>query len=207
MNIYITIAEQAKRLGVHVQTLRRWDRLELMKSHHRTEGNHRRYEVEETESQPEAETIGYVRVSTAGQKDDLVVQEKSLKEKATNDGIQIDTIVSDVGSGINCKRKGFIKIINQIMIGKVKHIVIMHKDRLVRFGYEIIERLCQIKGVKITVLEKSPFETAEQILCGNLIAVITVFCSALYGMRSHSNKSKIVKTVNDQLCAPILSTV
>ena len=64
----------------------------------------------------------------------------------------------------------------------------MHKDRLLRFGYEIIEQLCQAMQVKITILEESPFRTKEQILCGNLIEILTVYCSAFYGMRSHSNK-------------------
>jgi len=201
MKTYIAIQEQAKLLGIHEQTARRWCKSGKLNEHHRTIGNHRRFEVETTE--PVGETIGYVRVSTHGQKDDLEVQKKAIQDKSNGENIKLDTVIADVGSGINCKRKGFKAIIAKILTGKVKHIVILHKDRLVRFGYEIIEQLCQILNVKITVLEKSVFQTPEQVLCGNLIEILTVFCSKLYGMRSHSNK----KIINAQLCSTISPTV
>ena len=173
-----------------------------MASHHRTVGRHRRFEVVPTKQT--ASTIGYVRVSTRGQKDDLKVQETSLSEKSTLLGIKLDSIISDVGSGINCKKKGLKLLIAQVLSGNVKHIVLMHKDRLLRFGYEIIEQLCQAMQVKITILEESPFKTKEQILCGNMIEILTVYCSAFYGMRSHSNKPK---SQNAQVCTTIPATV
>ena len=201
MTTFIAIKEQAALFGVHVQTIRRWCKEGKLDAHHRTLGNHRRFELNSAE--PTGETIGYVRVSTHGQKDDLVVQRQAISEKATGENIKLDSIIADIGSGINCKRKGFKAIIAKILTGKVKHIVVLHKDRLVRFGYEIIEQLCAILNVKITVLEKSIMQTPEQVLCGNLIEILTVFCSKLYGMRSHSNK----KIINAQGCSTISSAV
>jgi len=143
-----------------------------------------------------------VRVSTHGQKDDLEVQRQAIRDKAIGENIALDAVISDVGLGTNCKRKGFRAIIAKILTGKIKHLVVLHKYRLVRFGYEIIEQLCLVLNVKITVLEKSVFQTPEQVLCGNLIEILTVFCSKLYGMRSHSNK----KIINAQLCSTNLAT-
>ena len=202
MNNYISIKEQARIYGVHVCTIRRWCRAGTMACHHRTIGQHRRFEVATIKNN--ANTIGYVRVSTHGQKDDLKVQENSLREKSTLMGISLDNVISDVGSGINCRKKGLKILISKVLAGNIKHIVLMHKDRLIRFGYEIIEQICQAMHVKITILEESPFKTKEQILCGNLIEILTVYCSAFYGMRSHSNKPK---TQNAQVCTLIPSTV
>ena len=201
MTTFIAIKEQALLLGVHVQTIRRWCKSGVLTEHHRTAGNHRRFELRSPDK--EGETIGYTRVSTHGQKDDLEVQRQAIREKASAENIVLDSVISDIGSGINCKRKGFKVLISKILTGKVKHIVILHKDRLVRFGYEIIEQLCSVLNVKITVLEKSVLQTPEQVLCGSLIEILTVFCSKLYGMRSHSNK----KIINAQLCSDISPTV
>ena len=200
MTTFIAIKEQAALFGVHVQTVRRWCKAGKLAAHHRTPGNHRRFEVKSSEQ--DGETIGYVRVSTHGQKDDLEVQRQAIRDKAISENINLDAVISDIGSGINCKRKGFKTIIAKILTGKIKHLVVLHKDRLVRFGYEIIEQLCLVLNVKITVLEKSVFQTPEQVLCGNLIEILTVFCSKLYGMRSHSNK----KIINAQLCSTNLAT-
>ena len=91
-----------------------------MACHHRTIGQHRRFEVAPIKNS--ATTIGYVRVSTHGQKDDLKVQENSLREKSTLMGISLDNVISDVGSGINCRKKGLKILISKVLAGSIKHI-------------------------------------------------------------------------------------
>lgn len=137
--------------------------------------------------------ICYARVSSQGQKDDLVRQVDYLKEQCP--GYEI---IQDVGSGLNFKRKGFLKLIDKIIAEEIDEIVICHKDRLCRFGYELVEYLCEQKNIKIRILgagdsnegteEKKKNETEE--LSEDLISIVTVFVARSNGKRSGENKRK-----------------
>jgi putative resolvase len=192
---YLTVGELALLYGVHNQTIRRWCRAGSIAEHHRTIGNHRRFEAPNNE---EAQTVGYVRVSSADQKSDLDVQALALTAKAKLQNIQINQTISDIGSGMNYKKKGFKQLMNMLLQGKVKHLVIMHRDRLLRFGAEIIFLICKIFNVKVTILEPSPATSPIEQLCLDMVEIITVFSSKIYGMRKNTN-TKALNLANAQL--------
>ena len=106
---YLSVGMLAKYYGVHSQTIRKWCRNGNLSEHHRTTGNHRRFEKPR---EPEGLTIGYVRVSSADQKKDLDVQAEALNEKAKAQSIKIDSTISDIGSGMNYKKRGFKQLLN-----------------------------------------------------------------------------------------------
>ena len=93
---------------------------------------------------------------------------------------------------MNYKKKGFSKLLADLLSGKIKHLIIMHKDRLLRFGSEIIFAICNAFHIQITILEPSPAKSPVELLCLDLIEIMTVFSSKIYGMRSHSNKNSLI---------------
>ena len=90
-----------------------------------------------------------------------------------------------------------------LLAGKIKHLVIMHKDRLLRFGSEIVFAVCKAMNVQVTILEESLAKSQVELLCLDLVEIMTVFTNKIYGMRSHSNK----KALNAQLCSTIPAAV
>jgi len=197
----LSVGEMAQRLGVHPQTLRRWSRLGILPESSRTIGHHRRYEIKAPQN---GIVVGYVRVSSHDQKNDLVTQEANLVEKANERGFPVAQIISDIGSGMNVKKKGFLKLMGMLLSGQVSHLVLLHKDRLLRFGSEIIFLICRTFNIKVTILEECPAKTHMEQLAADLVEIVTVFSSKLYGMRSHINRRK---KKDDQLCASLASTV
>jgi predicted site-specific integrase-resolvase len=197
----LSVSEMASRLGVHPQTLRRWSRTGILPESSRTPGNHRRYEVKAPKN---GATIGYVRVSSHDQKSDLITQESMLKAKAAERGFPVSQVIADIGSGMNVKKKGFLKLMGMLLSGQVSHLVIMHKDRLLRFGSEIIFLICRTFNIKVTILEESPAKTHMEQLAADLVEIVTVFSSKLYGMRSHINRRN---RKDAQPCSTSTSTV
>ena len=188
----LTIAEASEFLGVHPNTLRCWEDNGKIKSY-RTEGGHRRYEKSDLIKFKDLKsnnkyTVAYCRVSSNGQKDDLQRQIESVSMYCTARGYQFK-IISDVGSGLNYTKKGLKELIELICSGSIERIVINHKDRLIRFGFEMIEHLCQIYDVKIEVINLTEDKTHEEELVDDVLSIITVFSSKLYGARSHKNKA------------------
>ena len=122
----------------------------------------------------------YARVSPNKQKDDLVNQVKYLEENVK----EYDQVITDVGSSLNMKRKGFLKLLRMILNNEVSKIVIAYPDRLVRFGFEIIEEVCKAHNCEIVVLNKED-KTPEQELIEDLTSILVSFSEKLQGMRSH----------------------
>lgn len=135
--------------------------------------------------------IGYCRVSTTSQKDNLKTQIENVKTYMYSKGYQFE-IISDIGSGINYNKKGLQELISKICNKEVLKIVILYKDRLVQFGYELIEYLCQINGVEIEIIDNTEY-SKEQELTDDLIQIITVFANRLYGQRSKKTKKLIAE--------------
>lgn len=179
----IPIRQMAAQLGVHPQTLRRWERAGKIPKAPRTIGNHRRYQT----AQPEATalTVGYVRVSSHDQKADLNRQQQYVQEKA---GKPVDLIIKDLGSAMNYKKSGFKQLLLLLLQGKVKELILTHKDRLLRFGSEIIFQICSHFGVTVTILDQSEELPPMEKFCRDLVEIMTVFCSKIYGHRSHQNR-------------------
>lgn len=195
----VSAGELAKELGVHIDTIRRWEREGKIKST-RTSGGHRRYELEQTlamlseeKSKTEKVTLIYARVSTPSRKDDLQRQIERLENFCSAKGWSYK-IISDIGSGINYNKKGLQQLITMILTNLIERVVINYKDRLVRFGFELIEKVCELKGVEIVIVSESEEKSFEQEMTEDILAILTVFSAKLYGSRSHKNK-KIVENI------------
>ena len=189
----ISMKEAAKLLGVTPKTLRTWEKDGKIKST-RTAGGHRRYNVTDLigNKKEGSVTVAYARVSTGEQKADLKRQELVLENYCAAKGYSFE-IISDLGSGLNYKKKGLVKLIKLICSNSVERLVISHKDRLLRFGSELIFSLCENFGVEVVVINRSEDSTFEEDLAHDVLEIITVFSARLYGSRSHKNKKIIEK--------------
>jgi predicted site-specific integrase-resolvase len=198
---YINPKQAKKILKVTDNTLINWTEKGILESI-KTAGGHRRYKLlsvidlrnqktEKTEEErrksikPTKINYCYARVSSQGQKEDLERQIRTLRERYPN-----HTIIRDIGSGLNFKRKGFNSLVDLALKGEVGEIVVTHKDRLCRFGFEFIQDLFwKSSKVKLVVLNKTE-DTPEKELTDDIISIITVFSARLHGRRSWSNASK-----------------
>jgi excisionase family DNA binding protein len=196
MSKFVPISEAAKLLGVHAETLRRWEKAGKIKVH-RTSGNLRRYDI--ADIRPDLvhaapaisrKTVAYARVSSHDQKDDLERQKQVLESYCAAQGWTFE-LVSDLGSGMNYHKRGLQKLLNEIISGNVGRLVLNHKDRLLRFGAELVFAICEIKNVEIVILNKGEDTSFEQDLANDVLEIITVFSARLYGVRSKKNKKLI----------------
>lgn len=184
--VLLTISQMAKALGVSTPTLRRWDRAGTLQPHSRTLGGHRRY-AEPGITQTEGVTVCYARVSTSEQRSDLERQQARLAAYAEQQGWENIELIADIGSGLNCRKKGLLRLIDLLLKRKVKRLVIEHKDRLMRFAADLVFRICQSLGVEVTVTKQED-TSFENDLARDVLAIITVFSARLYGSRSHGRK-------------------
>lgn len=192
----LSISEAAKLKGVSVSTLRRWE-TEGKIVPERTENGHRRYEMA-TLLGIKAElsyTIGYCQVSSHDQKEDLVRQKQVVELFCAQNGWQFE-IIDDLGSGLNYNKKGLKRLIRLIVDSKVERLVITHKDRLLRFGSELIFSLCEHFGTEVVIINRTEDSSFEEDLATDVLEIITVFSARLYGSRSHKNK-KIVDELKE----------
>ena len=193
MEKHYSIGEFAELIGKTKQTLRNWDMNNVLKPAFVTDGGHRMYSHKQLNKvlgiEPQKRVvIGYCRVSSRKQKDDLERQVKYVKEYMIAKGYQFE-IITDIGSGINYNNKGLNKIIDMVTDRKVSKIVIFYKDRLVRFGFELIENICMKFGAEIEVIDNTE-NTEEKELVEDLIQIVTVFSCKLQGKKA--NKAKKV---------------
>lgn len=191
----LSIKEASEFLGISIDTLRRWERVGKITSM-RTQGGHRRYDKKElikfkTGDRCENRiTIAYCRVSSSDQKEDLNRQIEQVSQYCIANGYQF-RVISDLGSGLNYKKKGLQELIELICSSSIERIVVNYKDRLIRFGFEMIEHLCSIYNVKIEIINLTEDKTYEEELVEDVLSVITVFSAKLYGERSQKSKKMI----------------
>ena len=126
----------------------------------------------------------YTRVSTKKQVDDLSRQIEYVRRSEYVDYI----LIQDIGSGINFKRKGLSKILDSCIQRTIGEVVVAHRDRLCRFGFELIEQLVSKAGGKITVLENNKISTPQEELADDLLSIIHIFSCRQMGRRSYSKK-------------------
>ena len=100
-------------------------------------------------------------------------------------------IIRDIGSGINYRKKGLTELIGLVYSGEAERIVVNYKDRLVRVGYEMLEEVCRLNEVEIEIINSTSEDSDEEELVKDVLSIITVFSSRLYGRRSHKNKDII----------------
>ena len=178
-------------LGKTTKTLQRWDREGILTAH-RTLTN-RRYYVHDQylkivgQKAKNRISIVYCRVSSANQKKDLISQKKAVESFCLAAGKAIDEKLEDIGSGLNYKRKQFLLLMEKVERGEVSEIVIAHKDRLVRFGFEWFEKFCYDHGTSIVVMNAESL-SPEAEMTKDLLSIIYCFSSRLYGLRKYKKK-------------------
>jgi putative resolvase len=186
----VQIGDAAKIRGVSIDTLRRWEKNGKLKPIDRTEGGHRRYRVADllrVDNPSIRFTVTYGRVSTAAKKEDLVRQNAVLEGYCQTQGWDKVYHLSDIGSGMNYKKKGLLKLIDMLQKNEVERLVITDKDRLLRFGSELIFALCEGNNTEIVILNRPTSIEPEQEMCEDILAIVTVFSARLYGRRSRRN--------------------
>ena len=192
MDRLVAISEAAKALGVSITTLRRWEAEGKLLPEH-TAGKHRRYDL--TKLKPDLSnivsnkqrTIAYARVSSHDQKNDLERQKKVLELYCAKQGWTFE-ILSDFGSGMNYYKKGLKRLLNDILADRIGRLVITHKDRLLRFGAELVFAICEAKNVEVIIINQGEDSTFEEDLAKDVLEIITVFSARLYGSRSRKNQ-------------------
>ena len=202
---YYSIGEFANKIGKTVQTLRNWDKNGTLKPSHITSGGTRYYSQEQlnhflglkSKTNMDKKIIGYCRVSSHKQKDDLERQIENVRAYMYAKGYQFE-IISDIGSGINYNKKGLNQLIDMITNSEVDKIVVLYKDRLIRFGYELIENLCEKYGTTIEVIDNTE-KIEEQELVEDLIQIVTVFSCRLQGKKANQAKKMIKELIEDDI--------
>jgi len=187
-----SMKEASEILGVHVRTLQKWD--EEGKIHCvRTIGGKRRVPESEIKRilglREEKKVIGYARVSSNTQKDDLERQIEAITQYAKEHGWNIE-ILKDVGSGLNEDRKSFQKLIKMVMDKKVSKVIVAYPDRLTRFGFKTLQQFFQSYGTEIIVINQEEKEPKEELV-EDLTTIISHFAGKLYGMRSRKYREVV----------------
>jgi predicted site-specific integrase-resolvase len=195
MNKFVPITAAASALGVSTSTLRRWEASgKLVPS--RTRGGQRRYDL--ATLRPELnhgapvprKTVAYARVSSHDQKADLECQKQVLELYCASQGWTFD-VIADLGSGMNYHKKGLKHLLDAILDGQVGRLVLTHKDRLLRFGAELVFAICQAREVEVVIINQGEDSSFEEDLASDVLEIITVFTARLYGSRSHRNQKLI----------------
>lgn len=194
--------EFAELLNVSVLTLQRWDNAGKLKAF-RTPTDRRYYTYEQYkelkgETPSEKKIVIYTRVSTSNQKDDLKNQVEFLKQYANAKGIIIDEVIEDYGSGLNYNRKKWNKLIDECMISEISTIIITHKDRFIRFGFEWFERFLEKFNVKIVVVNNESLSPSEELV-QDIISILHVFSCRIYGLRKYKKKIREDEEVEESV--------
>ena len=197
---YYTINKFAKIIGVTPQTLRNWDRSGRLHPHHTSTNGYRYYSEEQLcavtgiQFAPR-KVMGYCRVSSRKQKDDLERQVENLRTYLYAQGNPFE-IITDIGSGINYTKKGMQELIRRIETNQVEKVVVLYKDRLLRFGFELLETIATIHGCKIEIVDTTR-KSEQQELVEDLVQIITVFSCELQGKRAQQAKKMIQELAGD----------
>ena len=176
-------------LGVEVATLRKWEASGELVPDRKSAGGTRYYDVGKimglgNEDMP---TIGYARVSSHDQNNDLVRQQELLAAFCAAKGWR-NEVIADLGSGLNYKKKGLNRLLELILRKRMRRLVLTHRDRLLRFRSELIFALCEIQNIEIVIINEGEPPSFEEELAADVIEIITGFRARLYGSRSHKNK-------------------
>ena len=204
MAIY-KVGEFAEKIGVSISTLQRWDRTDVLKSK-RTPTNQRYYTDEdlnkvlnlESETEEKRKNVGYCRVSTQGQKQNLENQIEFVSVYSLNHGVILDEIFTDIGSGLNYKRKNWNKLLEQVANDEIDKIYVTYKDRFVRFGYEWFEDFCASRGTKIIVLNQKQTSPEEE-LTEDLLSILHLFSERNNDLKKYKTEiKKELKEINEK---------
>jgi excisionase family DNA binding protein len=196
MSKLLNISEASELLGVSKSTLRRWENEGKLIPDERTAGGQRRYKLSSIKPQIARninlvkKTLGYARVSSHDQKVDLIRQKEVIELYCSAQGWSFE-VIDDLGSGMNYNKKGLRRLLNEILSGEVGRLVITHKDRLLRFGAELVFAICEIQNIEVVIINQGGETSFEEELTKDVLEIITVFSARLYGSRSRKNKKLI----------------
>lgn len=199
---YFSINKFAKMIGVSSQTLRNWDNKGKLHPHHTTSNGYRYYSEEQFNNimkiniNNDRYVIGYCRVSSYKQKDDLERQVNNMKLYLTSQSKPFK-IITDIGSGINYEKKGLRDLIKAMTNNEVEKVVVLFKDRLVRFGFELISYIGSLYNCKIEVIDNTE-KTEQQELVEDLVQIITVFSCKLQGKRANKAKQMVKELIKGE---------
>lgn len=195
MDATYTVGQMAKKLNRTVNCLQKWDRAGILISK-RTKTNRRYYTHEQyldfinsDTAKKDKKIVAYVRVSSSSQRPELKNQRHALETFCIAKGFSNVEFVEEVGGGLNFKRKKFLTLIESVLDREVEHILIAHKDRLARFGYDFIEYICHRHGCEIILLNSEQL-SPEQEMVQDLMTIIHCFSSRLYGLRNYKKQLK-----------------
>jgi hypothetical protein len=199
---YYSIRKLSEMMDVSAQTLRNWEKSGKLIPDYKTSSGYRYYSQEQvdaiTGNKANLEnkiTIGYCRVSSSKQKDDLEKQVENVKAYLLAQGRPFE-IIEDIGSSINYNKKGLLELLQKVIDHKVEKIVVLYKDRLLRFGYELFENIAKSYGVSIEVIDNTE-KAEQQELVEDLVQIITVFSSKLQGKSATKAKEMIKELTKD----------
>ncbi|MCW3782510.1 IS607 family transposase [Defluviimonas salinarum] len=196
MRKMVSTGEAAKALGVTPLTLRRWEASGKLLPDERTAGGRRRYDLARLlpdlfrKQDAVRRTVAYARVSSHDQKSDLERQAQLLELYCARQGWSYE-VVTDLGSGMNYRKKGLRRLLDDIVAGGVGRLVITHKDRLLRFGAELVFAICEAKGVEVVILNQGEDTSFEEDLARDVLEIVTVFSARLYGARSRKSAKMV----------------
>ena len=192
MNKFLPIGAAARAPGVSTSTLRRWEAGGRL-TPARTEGGQRRYDLASLVpgrfhgALASRRTLAYARVSSHDQRADLERQRQVLELYCASQGWPFE-LIADLASGMNYHKKGLRRLLDAILADDVGRLVLTHKDRLLRFGAELVFAICEAKNVEVVIINQGQDTTFEEDLASDVLEIITVFSARLYGSRSHKNQ-------------------
>ena len=189
----------AKLIAKTTGTLQRWDREGILKAH-RTPTNRRFYTHDQLSKvlgvkETNRIAVSYCRVSISNQRNDLLSQQKAVAEFCTSAGIAIDECISEIGDGLNLKRKHFVKLMSMIEARAIHTLVVAYKDRLARFGMDWFEYYLKDHGCRLVVINNELL-SPESEMVQDLMAIIHCFSCRLYGLRRYKKIIKDAATEN-----------
>jgi putative resolvase len=188
----VKIGEAAAILGSTPAALRKWEATGELLPARKTKGGTRYYSMADLTviGDVDAPTVCYARVSSHDQKADLDRQHEMLETYCAAKGWRTE-VIRDLGSGMNYRKQGLQHLLTLILRRQMRRLVLTHKDRLLRFGAELVFALCEIQGIEIVIIHKGDQPTFEEELAQDVLEIITVFSARLYGSRSKKHRKML----------------
>lgn len=191
----LTIGEAANTLRRSVKTLQRWNREGILPST-RTATGRRVYELDQinaflgVRNQPAIRSsVAYCRVSSQAQRPDLANQRNTISQFCVAKGLANVEYIEEIGGGLNFKRPKFLSLVDHILAREVEVLVLAHKDRLARFGFDLLSYMCTQHGCKLLIINDEKL-SPEREMVEDLMTIVHCFSSRLYGLRNYRKSLK-----------------